>query len=96
MFTPFEKGQKVWLDTQNKKTMYHKKMTMKQEGPFEIKEVLGPDTYQLKLPNTWKVHNMFHAVLLKPYPENKVYGGNFPTLPPEILMEKRSIKSKQS
>ena len=44
-FTPFEKGQKVWLDTQNMKTTYHKKMTPKHEGPFKIEEVLGPVTY---------------------------------------------------
>ena len=37
-FTLFVKGQKVWLDTQNLKTSYHKKMTPKQEGPFEIKK----------------------------------------------------------
>ena len=54
-------------------------MTPKCEGPFEIEEVLGPATYQLKLPNTWKVNNMFHVVLLKPYQENKIYGENFPT-----------------
>ena len=84
-FTPFEKGQNVWLDTQNMKTTYHKKMTPKHEGPFEIKEVLGPVTYQLKLLNTWKVHNVFHAVLLKPYQENEVYRENFLTPPPEII-----------
>ena len=67
------------------KTTYHKKMTPKCEGPFEIEEVLGPVAYQLKLPNTWKVHNVFHAVLLKPYQENEVYGENFPTLPLEII-----------
>ena len=67
------------------KTMYHKMMTPIREGPFEIKEVLGLVTYQLKLPTTWKVHNVFHAVLLKPYKENKIYGEIFPTLPPEII-----------
>ena len=67
------------------KTAYHKKMTPKREGPFEIKEVLGPVTYQLKLLTTWKVHNMFYAVLLKPYQGNKIYGENFPTLPLEII-----------
>jgi hypothetical protein len=45
MFTPFTVGQKVWLDTWNMKTNYHKKMAPKQEGPFEIEEVLGPVTY---------------------------------------------------
>ena len=44
-FTPFEKNQKVWLDTRNLKMNHHKKIAPKQEGPFEIKEVLGPVTY---------------------------------------------------
>ena len=44
-FTPFEKGQKVWLNTCNLKTNYHKKMAPKREGPFEIEEVLRPVTY---------------------------------------------------
>jgi transposase InsO family protein len=77
-FTPFVKGQKVWLDTRNLKTTYHKKIAPKREGPFEIDEVLGPVTYRLKLPETWKIHNVFHAVLLRPYVENEVHGGNFP------------------
>jgi hypothetical protein len=76
-FTPFTVGQKVRLDTRNMKTNYHKKMALKQEGPFEIEEVLGPVTYRLKLPNTWKIHNVFHAVLLKPYVETEVHSENF-------------------
>jgi Integrase zinc binding domain len=44
-FTPFTVGQKVWLDTRNMKTNYHKKMAPKREGPFEIEEVLGLVTY---------------------------------------------------
>jgi hypothetical protein len=51
-FTPFTVGQKVWLDTQNMKTNYHKKMAPKWEGPFKVEEVLGPVTYRLKLPTT--------------------------------------------
>jgi hypothetical protein len=31
-------------------------------------------TYQIKLPTTWKIHNMFHATLLRQYKENDVYG----------------------
>ena len=42
-------------------------MAPKWEGLFEIEEVLGPVTYQLKLPATWRIHNVFHAILLKPY-----------------------------
>jgi hypothetical protein len=84
-FTPFEAGQKVWLDTRNLKMAYHKKMAPKREGPFEIEEVIGPVTYRLKLPKTWKIHNVFHATLLRPYVENEIYGNNYPRPPPELL-----------
>ena len=77
-FIPFKKGQMVWLDTRHLKTNYHKKMAPKREGPFKIEEVLGPVTYQLKLPETWKIHKVFHATLLRPYRENEVYGENYP------------------
>ena len=81
-FIPFKKGDRVWLDSRNLKMIYHKKMKPKREGPFEITEVLGPVTYRLKLLNTWRTHNMFHAVLLK---TNETYGEIFSKPPPELL-----------
>ena len=54
-FIPFKKGQMVWLDTRHLKMNYHKKMAPKREGPFEIEDVLGLVTYQLKLPESWKI-----------------------------------------
>ena len=84
-FTPFKKNQKIGLDTRNLKINYHKKIAPKCEGPFEIEEVLGPVTYQLKLLTTWKIHNVFHATLLQPYIKHKVYGNNYPRLLPELL-----------
>jgi hypothetical protein len=51
-FVPFKKGQMVWLDSRHLKTNYYK-MAPKREGLFEIEEVLGPVTYQLKLPESW-------------------------------------------
>src|SRR5271169_2181177 len=83
-YKPFQKGQKVWLDNRNLKTGYHKTMTPKREGPFEIEEVLGPVTFKLKLPTSWKIHNIFHAILLKPYIKNEVHAANFPRPPPEL------------
>ena len=44
-FTPFKKGDRVWLDSRNLKTVYHKKIKLKREGPFTIIEVLGPVTF---------------------------------------------------
>ena len=84
-FVAFEKGQKVWLDSQNLKTSYHKKIGPKWEGPFEINEVLGPVTYRLKLPASWKIHNVFHVVLLRSYTETKAHGNNFPQPAPDLL-----------
>ena len=52
-------------------------MAPKREGPFEITDVLGPLTYRLDLPETWKIHNVFHASLLQRYKENEVYGTNY-------------------
>ena len=60
-------------------------MAPKREGLFEIEEVIGPVTYQLKLPETWKIHNVFHATLLRLYIENEIHGNNYPRPPPELL-----------
>ena len=88
-FVPFKKGDKVWLDSRNLKTTYHKKMKPKWEGPFTITEVLGPVMYKLQLPTSWWIHNVFHAVLLHPYQENEVYRMNFTKPPPEYIEENK-------
>jgi hypothetical protein len=46
--------------------------------------VLRPVTYQLKLPEFWQIHKVFHATLLCPYQENEVYGENYIRPPPDI------------
>ena len=33
----------------------------------------------------WRIHNIFHAVLLQPYIENEVHRANFPRPPPDLL-----------
>ena len=93
-YTPFKKGDKVWLDAKNLKTLYHKKMAPKREGPFEIIEVIGPVTFRLKLPQSWKVHNVFHASLLRRYKENEVYGTNFERPPAELVEGEEAYEVK--
>ena len=34
-------------------------------GPFEVIEKVGPQGYRLDLPDTWRIHNVFHVSLLK-------------------------------
>jgi Chromo (CHRromatin Organisation MOdifier) domain len=41
-------------------------------------------TYQLKLPESWRIHKVFYAALLQPYRENEVYGENYIRPPPDI------------
>ena len=41
------------------------KLKKKFVGPFEIVEKIGTQTYRLKLPDTWRIHNVFHISLLK-------------------------------
>jgi hypothetical protein len=89
-FTPFEKNQKVWLDTRNLKISSQEDW----EGPFEINKVLGPVTYWLKLPNSWKIHNVFNTALLRPYIENKVYGNNYLRPLPKLLERKKIYEVK--
>ena len=57
----------------------------RQKTPFEL---MFGDTlvaYQLDLPKTWKIHNVFHATLLRQYKETKVHRANFPKPPPELI-----------
>jgi hypothetical protein len=84
---PFRKGHKVWLETKNIKLSYTKKMTTKREGPFEITEVLGPNTFRLKLPEHWKIHDVFHSNLLTSYVETEAHGPNYEIPPPDLIDE---------
>jgi hypothetical protein len=85
---PFKLGDKVWLSTKNLTIQGQtKKFNPKKVGPFKITKVMGPVTYQLKLPEQWRIHNTFHASLLSPYRENDFHGPNYPEPPPDILNE---------
>ena len=85
-FKPFKQGDKVWLEATNLRTPNQsKKMTPKREGPFSIEKVISPLTYQLSIPNTWRIHPVFHASLLTPFIQNDSHGPSFSHPPPEII-----------
>ena len=90
-FTSFKKGDQVWIDSRNLKTIYHKKMKPKREGPFVITEVLGPVTYRLKLPTSWWIHNVFH----QHYSNHAAFLWNYPLLPPCLDNLKHKFKWHQ-
>ena len=86
-FVPFKKGDKVWLDSRNLKTTYHKKMKPKleREGPFPITDVLGLVLTDWNFRHLGKSMMSSTAGLLQPYKENEVYGKNFTEPPPNLV-----------
>ena len=84
-YHPFKKGDRVWLEGTNLRLGLNKKITTKREGPFVITEVCGPVNFRLRLPEKWKITNIFHASLLTPYQENETYGENYPNPPPDVI-----------
>lgn len=84
-YKPFEENQLVWLEAKNLRLGYNKKISTKREGPFKITEVMGPVTYRLQLPPAWKIHDVFHAVLLTPHTETDIHGPSFPKPPAELI-----------
>ena len=83
---PFKVNDQVWLESKDLKIPYQsRKLAPKQEGPFKIKEVLGPVTYRLILPKQWRIHDVFHACLLTPYKETDLHGNNETRPPPDLV-----------
>src|SRR5271155_892404 len=78
-FKPFQKGDKVWLESKYLKLRHeNRKLAPKHEGPFLISEVLNLLNYRLSLPKSWHIHPVFHATLLSPFKHTAVHGENFP------------------
>ena len=94
-FTPWKVGNKVWLEATN--LCLHlpsRKLSPKQLDPFEITHVLSPLTCHLKLPCTWKIHDVLHASLLSPYCSTKAYGPSFSEPPPDVIDNEEEYKVK--
>ena len=86
--TPFKINDKVWLESKNLKLRHEsKKLAPKREGPFVITEVLNPLNYRLSLPESWRIHPIFHASLLSPFKHTDVHGENFIRPPPDLIEE---------
>ena len=76
----------IVTESKNLKIPYQsRKLAPKWEGPFKIKEVLGPVTYQLTLLKQWKIHDVFYACLLTPYKETDLHRNNEARPPPDLV-----------
>jgi hypothetical protein len=81
----FKEGQDVWLEGRNIATIGTPKLMAKRHGPFRILKQISPVAFRLKLPNHWKIHDVFHASLLTPYRETQEHGKNYLEPPPDII-----------
>ena len=76
----------VWLEARNLALSYQtRKLAPKCHGPFLITKRVSPVAYQLQLPPTWTIHDVFHAALLTPYHETNEHGPNYNHPPPEMV-----------
>jgi hypothetical protein len=83
----FQAGDKVWLlGSHIKSQCPNKKLDHKQYGPFPVTEITGSHVYWLGLPETMKIHNVFHANLLTPVREDEEFQSSF-TPPPPVITE---------
>lgn len=65
----FKVGDLVWLDARNIRTKRPtRKLDWKNLGRFAIKTVLSNWAYELDLPDTMKIHPVFHVSKLSPVP----------------------------
>ena len=71
----FEEEDLVMLDGGNIRTKRpSKKLAPKKYGPFKILKKIGTRAYRLELHSRWRIHNVFHVSLLKPYVQNELKG----------------------
>jgi transposase InsO family protein len=79
----YKPGELVWLDSRNIRTLRpQKKLDWKNLGPFKISKVLSPYAYQLELPDSMRMHPVFHTNLLRPAANDRLPEQHQPQPPP--------------
>ncbi|CEL56343.1 Retrotransposable element Tf2 155 kDa protein type 2 OS=Schizosaccharomyces pombe (strain 972 / ATCC 24843) GN=Tf2-7 PE=4 SV=1 [Rhizoctonia solani AG-1 IB] len=81
----FAPGDKVWLLASNIMSQRpNKKLDHQQYGPFSVLERIGSHASCLALPETMKIHDVFHVSLLTAYKSGKEFKHHFMPPPPVI------------
>ena len=83
----FKVGDRVFLDSRYVTTRRpSKKLDYKRQGPFEITAKISTHAYSLALPDTMKIHNVFHVSRLT-LDDNNPYPGQTIPPPPPVEVE---------
>ena len=84
----YKVSDKVWLLTKNIKTEKpSKKLDHKMIGPYKVKKLVG-SSYQLDLPTSMKIHDVFHPSLLRKTSADPLAGQHNKPAPPVIVDDK--------
>jgi hypothetical protein len=95
-FRPWKVGDKVWLEGRNLRLRYpSRKLAPRREGPFEIAQVISPVAFRLRLPPTWKIHDVFHASLLLSYREMAEHGPNYSNTSGDLISGEEEFELDQ-
>ena len=92
-FTP---GDEVWLDVRNLKIRTpSRKLSPRRYGPFKVLQRISLVTYHIELPQTMKIHNVFHVDLLIPHRQTEAYRETYHQPPPELIDGEEEYEIKE-
>ena len=92
----FTSGDKVWLDAHNLKIRTpSRKLSPQRYGPFKVIQQISLVAYRIELPQTMKIHDVFHIDLLIPHCQTEAYRKTFPQPPPELIDGKKEYEIKE-
>ena len=84
----YKVGNLVWLSTRNIYTeRFSKKLDHKNIGPYKVTGLVG-SSYQLDLPASMRIHNVFYPSLLRPAAEDPLPGQHNDPPPPVVMNDK--------
>jgi hypothetical protein len=99
----YQEGEEVMLSTKNirLKAVGTPKLLPRYVGPFNITKVISNTSVKLELPELWRIHNVFHVSLVKPYVRSKRtqplptplrFEEGAPVFEVEKILAKRTVK----
>jgi hypothetical protein len=88
----FEQGERVWLSTKHLHIKHGgvNKLFPRFVGPFPVKRKVNAVAYELELPNTMRIHPVFHVSLLRKYHARNPDGSEGVTVdphPPPLVID---------